>query len=109
MRAASGSMLPPVTGTPHSFQMTPHSTWRAVWVRMSRWRRSQSIVPSTSAPTAGTGALERVPHLGALLAHLDHPRLAAVPPQRAGVVRLAAARRVEHRAVEKPRAHRPLP
>ena len=55
MRADSGSMLPPVTGTPHSFQMTPHSTWRAVWVRMRRWRRSQSIVPSTSVPTAGTG------------------------------------------------------
>jgi hypothetical protein len=36
MRAASGSMLPPVTGTFHSFQMTPHSTCKAVCVRIRR-------------------------------------------------------------------------
>ena len=49
----------------------------------------------------GHGALERVPHVGALLAHLDHLRLAAVPPQRAGVVGLAAAGRVEDRGIER--------
>ena len=53
MRADSGSMFPPVTGTRHSFQMTPHSTWSAEWVRISACRRSQSISPATSVPTAG--------------------------------------------------------
>lgn len=28
-------MLPPVTGTCHSFQITPHSTCNAVWVRIN--------------------------------------------------------------------------
>ena len=36
IRALSGSMFPPVTGTCHSFQITPHSTCSAVCVRMSR-------------------------------------------------------------------------
>ncbi len=55
MRAESGSMFPPVTGTPHSCQITPHSTWSAEWVRISACRRSQSISPVTAVPTAGTG------------------------------------------------------
>ncbi len=53
MRALSGSMLPPVTGVAHSFQITPHRMWSAVWVLMSRWRRSQSISPVTAVPTGG--------------------------------------------------------
>ena len=53
IRADNGSMFPPVTGTRHSFQMTPHSTCRAVWVRIRWWRRSQSTVPWTWSPTEG--------------------------------------------------------
>ena len=33
--ASSGSMFPPVTAFPHSFQITPHSTCIAECVRMS--------------------------------------------------------------------------
>ena len=59
MRADSGSMFPPVTGTDHSFQITPHSTCSAVWVRMRACRRSQSISPCTLAPTGGTSPSRR--------------------------------------------------
>ena len=90
-------MFPPVTGTRHSFQITPHSTWSAVWVRMRAWRRSQSISPSTSVPTAGArrrrgGATPRSPSL--------RTSTTATPAERAGVVRLPAAGRVEGGAVE---------
>ena len=56
MRAARGSMFPPVTGTRHSFQITPQSTCSAVWVRIRPWRRSQSTLPWTWSPTAGSGS-----------------------------------------------------
>ena len=69
MRAASGSMFPPVTGTRHSFQITPHSTCSAVWVRISRWRRSQSSSPAPCAdPGVGARPPSVVPHHVALLA-----------------------------------------
>ena len=47
-------MFPPITGFPHSFQITPHNTWSAVCVRMSWCRRSQSITPWTAVPTGGS-------------------------------------------------------
>ena len=60
IRAASGSMFPPVTAVPHSFQITPQSTCSAVWVRISAWRRSQSSAPvDRRRPPSGTGAVER--------------------------------------------------
>ena len=62
IRADNGSMFPPVTGTCHSFQITPHSTCIAVCVRISWWRRSQSISPLTVAPTAGSGPPSTVCH-----------------------------------------------
>ena len=55
IRAASGVMFPPVTAVAHSFQITPQRMCSALWVRMRPWRRSQSRVPVTVAPTAGTG------------------------------------------------------
>ena len=99
-------MFPPVTGTAHSFQITPHSTCSAVWVRISAWRRSQSTSPCTAAPTAGSGvALEPVPDGVAVLAHLDDR--AEPPSQRSpGVVGLPAARGVEGGAVEVDRGRR---
>ena len=51
--ADSGSMFPPVTALPHSFQITPQRMCSAVWVRIKAWRRSQSSVPVTRAPTSG--------------------------------------------------------
>ena len=53
MRACPGSMLPPVTLAPYSRHTSADSTWRAVWVRISRWRRSQSTTARTAVPTAG--------------------------------------------------------
>src|SRR5574341_1507961 len=40
-------------GVDHRCQITPHRMCRAVWVRMSACRRSQSTVPCTGVPTAG--------------------------------------------------------
>ena len=99
MRADSGSMFPPVTGTRHSFQITPHSTCSAVWVRMSAWRRSQSIdAVRPWCPIAGSGAPS------ARVCHTRSPSLRTSTTgdavERAGVVRLPAAGRVEGRAVE---------
>jgi hypothetical protein len=54
MRALSSSMFPPVTLRPHSFQITPQRMCNAVWVRMRRWRRVQSMRPSTVRPTSGS-------------------------------------------------------
>ena len=54
IRALSGSMFPPVTGTFHSFQITPHKMCIAVCVRISWKRRSASTRPDTVVPTAGT-------------------------------------------------------
>ena len=90
-------MLPPVTALPHSFQITPHSTCIAVCVRMSWCRRSQSTAPVTSSPDARHRAVERVPHVLAFLAHVGDGRAR----QRARVVRLPAAGRIERGAVER--------
>ena len=91
-------MFPPVTGTRHSFQITPHRTCSAVWVRMRAWRRSQSMLPCTWSPTAGSGPLpDGVPDGVALLAHVDHGQAG----EHAGVVGLAAAGGVEGRAIER--------
>lgn len=56
IRALSGSMLPPVAGTPQRFQITPPMTCNMVWVRMRPCRRAQSMVPVTVAPIGGTAA-----------------------------------------------------
>ena len=49
---------------PHSFQITPHSTCSAVWVRISAWRRSQSTRRARRRrPPAAASPLERVPHV----------------------------------------------
>ena len=101
IRALSGSMLPPVTGTRHSFQMTPHSTCSAEWVRISAvtplpvdravhaladcrqpTRRRLEVVPRRSRRRSlRTSTTER-------------------PAMRAGVVGLASTGRVERGAVE---------
>ena len=92
-------MFPPVTGTRHSFQITPHSTCSAVWVRMSAWRRSQSIVAvDLGRPTAGSG-----PPSTACARRRRPPcarRRRRSAGERAGVVRLPTAGRVEGGAVE---------
>ena len=102
MRADSGSMFPPVTGTRHSFQMTPHSTWSAVWVRMSACRRSQSTdAGDRRCPAPAAGHHRRCARPG-------RPPCArpttARSPRRAGVVGLATAGRVEGGAVERHRS-----
>ena len=93
-------MLPPVTGTDHSFQITPHSTCSAVWVRIRAWRRSQSISPCTGVPTGGTSPSTLVPGALAVLAHVHDASRAAVPGEGARVVGLPAAGGVEGRAIE---------
>ena len=96
MRADSGSMFPPVTGTRHSFQITPQSTCSAVCVRISAWRRSQSTSASTSSPTVGgTPSMTCQTSPSALrtsvtLSPIDHAR----------VVRLTTPGGVEGAAIE---------
>ena len=90
-------MLPPVTGVAQLFQITPHRTWRAVWVRISSCRRSQSTTPCTSSRPPGR-AVDVVPDLLTLLADIGHAQVAEPP----GVVRLAAASRIEGGAIERP-------
>ena len=89
-------MFPPVTGTPHSFQMTPHSTWSAVWVRIRAYRRSQSSSPIDRGAGLRERAVEAVPHGVPVLADLGHRN----PVQGPGVVGLATPRRVERGSIE---------
>ena len=95
-------MFPPVTAVDHSFQITPHSTCSAVWVRISACRRSQSTSPWTAAPTGGQRAIsgDGVPHHVAVPLRTSTTRRAPAS-ERPGVVRLTAAGRVERRAVER--------
>ncbi|EHP41884.1 hypothetical protein OR16_16832 [Cupriavidus basilensis OR16] len=52
MRAESGEMPQPVTGT----GISEPSRCRQVCSRISRWRRSQSIVTATMSPASGSAA-----------------------------------------------------
>ena len=93
-------MLPPVTGMANSAQTTPHSTCSAVCVRISRWRRSQSSSPCTSVPGAGSSSVSSQCQIRpcSRLTRVTASGPASVRPrqvQRAQVVRLAAAARVE--------------
>ena len=74
MRADSGSMLPPVTGTRHSFQMTPHSTCRAEWVRIERVPPVPVDLAGHLGTDLGRVTVEGVPDQVALLAHLRRRR-----------------------------------
>ena len=96
-------MFPPVTAVRHSFQITPHSTCSAVWVRISAWRRSQSISPWTVVADGRErrAVAEHVPHIVTRLGDVDHRR----PGQRPRVVGLSATGRVEGGPVE---GHPPL-
>ena len=101
IRADRGSMFPPVTGTPHSFQITPHSTWRAVWVRIeARGGAPSRPRPAPACPRPATSPSQAVPHHLALLADLHDRGRARRPGQPAGVVGLAAAGGVEGGPVE---------
>ena len=98
MRPASGSMLPPVTDAPGGrARSTPHSTCSAEWVRISAWRRSQSISARDGGADGGQLGPPRV-------CQMSSPRLRApvtrhVPPglgpQPARVGRLPAAPGIE--------------
>ena len=101
IRAASGCMSPPVTCAPKSRQITPHSTCSAVCVRMSLCRRSQSMTPVTTSPTAGAP-----PSSWCTTAPSLRPTLVTVhvcPPADSvpHVVGLPAASRVEGGAVQR--------
>ena len=81
----------PSTALPHSFQITPHNTCIAVCVRMSRWRRSQSM---TSCDLRADFA---APHHRACATRRRLPCARSVTDgarEHAGVVRLSAARRI---------------
>ena len=102
MRADSGSMFPPVTGTRHSFQMTPHSTWSAEWVRIER----VPPIPVHHAGHLGAAHRGRRRRRCARPGRLPCARRHGEPVERAGVVGLAAARRVERGPIER---HRLVP
>ena len=92
MRACPGSMLPPVTLAPYSRHTSADSTWRAVWVRISRWRRSQSTAARTTVPAGGGRAGGNdVEHLALLPHRVQHRRRSPVPRQPPGVTRLPPA------------------
>lgn len=112
MRAANGSMLPPVAGTCQRFQTTPPMTCNMVWVRINaspvpveRARHGRADGRHRWAIDAPgllllTSRLQGVPHERPVLADVGDRIGGTIGREDPGVVGLTTTGGVEHSAVE---------